>query len=121
MQIHNNNSNISINPDIALQNQPIAVYLDREIFLKRIQTNGTDKGLWLHWCDPRDRGQQNALRYGHCIAPNQTFDEALMQVYQAIEASIELEMAADPLISQTPDFSARSQARPQASWLNLAS
>ena len=79
----------------SLEQQPVSVYMGRRIFLSRIVQQGTDKGLWLHWCHPHDEGKKGALKYGQFIAPDQTLEDALHVVYQLIEASIELEMLGD--------------------------
>lgn len=73
-------------------NRPVATYLDREIRLNRIAVGGVDRGLWLHWCDPRDRGQKDAIKYGYFMATEQSLQEALHEVYRMIEATVELEV-----------------------------
>lgn len=107
-------------PNAAIDKRLIATHLGRQIFLNRVMTNGADRGLWLHWCDPRDQGRQGVLKYGHCIAPNQTLEDALHQVYQLIEASIELETMHDPLLNALPG-SSTSSSQHKVRWFNVAS
>ncbi len=75
----------------ASDSQPINSYLGWSIFLSRVFKHGTDKGLWLHWLHPLDKGRKNALRYGHFIGPSETLEDALHAAYQSIEAVVELE------------------------------
>lgn len=73
-------------------NRPVATYLDREIRLNRVAVGGVDRGLWLHWCDPRDLGQKDAVKYGYFMATEQSLQDALHEVYRMIEATVELEV-----------------------------
>jgi hypothetical protein len=106
--------------------QLIDTYLGRQIFLKRVIVEQTDRGVWLHWSHPQDQGCPNGVKYGHFVAPGQALEQALGQVYQTIEASIELE-----LISSNPDYepidppsfssTARSSSGSGMDWMHLAS
>lgn len=74
------------------KSEPIAIYFGRKIYLHRVQAGETDKGFWLHWYHPNDSEKNHALRYGHFCAPGQTLEEALHEVYRAIDANLELEL-----------------------------
>ena len=94
---HKNNFSNSTDP------QPVDLYMGRQILLSRVFSHGSDKGLWLHWCHPKDEGQKGVLKCGYFISPGQTLEDALHAVHQLIEASIELEMSGDARFNFHPE------------------
>ncbi|HEY9907029.1 MAG TPA: hypothetical protein V6D18_05400 [Thermosynechococcaceae cyanobacterium] len=104
-------------------NQPIATYLGRQIFLKRVVVENVDRGVWIHWSHPQDQSSTVRLKYGHFVAPGQSLETALLSVYQTIEASIELELVNTALDHELIEPLAQRGLSPTSAkpWLHLAS
>jgi hypothetical protein len=103
--------------------KPIAIYLGRKIYLTRVQVKGADKGLWLHWCHSDDTIKDGLLKCGHFCGANQTLEDALHEVYQKIDATVELEMYYQQKIvsesTSTPKSSSRVATHASSYNLNV--
>lgn len=73
----------------------VATCLGYQIFLKRVFVQGADRGLWLHWCHPRDQGKKHAPKYGHFLPSIESLPQALTLVRSMIETMVELELTGE--------------------------
>lgn len=96
-------------PNLKPVNSPelIATYFGRKIFLKRLVVNGVDRGLWLKWHHPRDRGRHSIVEYGQFVPSEGVLPEILYLVQTIIRETVELETMheSEPKRSSTAESS----------------